>query len=80
MTKTSLDDLLKVPVLGDWMYDTRHKPTMEEIEELMWIVAGDPEEFDFDVEDITERCVKVFKMDKNSLDMIMLEIAIMSEE
>ena len=80
MNKTTLEDLLKVPVLGDWMYDTRHKPTTEEIEELMWIVAGDPEEFDFDGEDIAERCIKVFKMDKGSLDMILLEIAIISEE
>lgn len=78
--KTTLEELLKVPVLGDWMYDTRHKPTMEEIEELMWIVEQDPEEFDFDIVDIKDRCIKVFKMDKESLDSKVFEIATLCED
>jgi hypothetical protein len=78
--KTSLEDMLQAPVIDGWMYDTKHVPTMEEIEELMWIVVGDKEEFDFDIEDIRDRCVKVFKMDKDSLDLKVCEISIMCEE
>ncbi len=77
--KTTFEELMKVPMLGDWMYDTNHKPTIEEIEELMWIVEGDPEEFDFDIVDIKDRCVKIFKMDSEELGALVFKIAVLSE-
>lgn len=55
--------------IGKWMDEADTPPTNDDITEVSEFVLSDPYEYDFTLGDIIKRCVEVFGMDQQLVEL-----------
>jgi len=62
-------ELMEQDYIGRFMEEGDRVPSLQDIESLAFELLSNPLEYDFTADDIIKRCVEVFNMDQESVEI-----------